>query len=69
MSSRGKLLAVERTLHQMEDYVQQVLAFDVRQGAPARVEKMLTFSTSRDAATSDTLAKAGTSALARPRLR
>jgi trehalose/maltose hydrolase-like predicted phosphorylase len=59
-------LAVERSLHQMEDYIQQVLAFDVRQGAPARVEKMLTFSTSRDAATSDTLAKAGTSALWRP---
>ena len=59
-------LAVERGLHQMEDYIQQVLAFDVRQGAPTRVEKMLTFSTSRDAATSDTLAKAGTSALWRP---
>ena len=56
-------LAVERSLYQMEDYIQQVLAFDVRQGAPARIEKMLTFSTSRDAATSDTLAKAGTSAL------
>src|SRR5271166_1958921 len=57
------LLAVDRSLYQMEDYIQQVLAFDVRQGVPARVEKMLTFSTSRDAATSDTLAKAGTSAL------
>src|ERR1019366_8560078 len=57
------LLAVERSLYQMEDYIQQVLAFDVRQGAPARVEKMLTFWTSRDAATSDTLAKAGTAAL------
>ena len=60
--SEDKPLAVERTLHQMEDYIQQVLAFDVRQGTPARIEKMLTFSTSRDAATSDTLAKAGTSA-------
>ena len=59
-------LAVERSLYQMEDYVQQVLAFDVRQGVSTRVEKMLTFSTSRDAATSDTLAKAGTSALGRP---
>ena len=27
-------LAVERSLYQMEDYIQQVLAFDVRQGAP-----------------------------------
>jgi trehalose/maltose hydrolase-like predicted phosphorylase len=59
-------LAVERSLCQMEDYIQQVLAFDVRQGAPVRVEKMLTLSTSRDAATSDTLAKAGTSALRQP---
>jgi len=58
--------AVERSLHQMEDYIQQVLAFDVQQGTPTRIEKMLTFSTSRDAATSDTLAKAGTSARWRP---
>ena len=62
----SELLAVERGLHQMEDYIQQALAFDVRQGAPTRVEKMVTFSTSRDTATSDTLAKAGTSALRRP---
>jgi trehalose/maltose hydrolase-like predicted phosphorylase len=59
----GRPLTVERSLHQMEDYIQQVLAFDVRQGSPARVEKMVTFFTSRDAATSDTLARAGTSAL------
>ena len=62
----SELLAVERSLVQMEDYIQQALAFDVRQGAPTRVEKMVTFSTSRDTATSDTLAKAGTSALRRP---
>jgi trehalose/maltose hydrolase-like predicted phosphorylase len=62
----GEALAVQRSLHQMEDYIQQVLAFDVRQGAPVRVEKMVTFSTSRDAATGDTLAKAGRSALWRP---
>ncbi|MGO9972926.1 MAG: glycoside hydrolase family 65 protein [Solirubrobacteraceae bacterium] len=59
----GEPLAVERSLHQMQDYIQQVLAFDVRQGVPVRVEKMMTFSTSRDAATSDTLVKAGRSAL------
>ena len=47
----------------MEDYIQQVLAFDVRQGVAVRVEKMVTFFTSRDPAISDTLAKAGTSAL------
>jgi alpha,alpha-trehalase len=55
-------LPVERSLYQMEDYIQQVLALDVRQGAPVRVEKMVTFFTSRDPATSDTLSRAGISA-------
>ena len=59
-------LAVDRSLHQMEDYIQQVLAFEVRQGAPVRVEKMVSFATSRDAATSDTLTKAGRAAVWRP---
>jgi trehalose/maltose hydrolase-like predicted phosphorylase len=52
---------VERRLTQMEDYIQQVLAFDVRQGEPTRVEKLVTFFTSRDPAVSDTLVKAATS--------
>jgi trehalose/maltose hydrolase-like predicted phosphorylase len=56
-------LAVERGLYQMEDYIQQVLGFDVGQGAAVRVEKMVAFYTSRDRAISDTLVKAGTSAL------
>src|SRR5208283_3974971 len=34
----GEPLAVDRSLHQMADYIQQVLAFDVRQGTPVRVE-------------------------------
>jgi trehalose/maltose hydrolase-like predicted phosphorylase len=55
-------MAVERTLHQMEDYIQQALAFDVRQGSAVRLEKMIAFYTSRDPAISDTLSKAGTSA-------
>jgi trehalose/maltose hydrolase-like predicted phosphorylase len=55
-------LQVERKLYQMEDYIQQVLAFDVRQGVAARVEKLVTFFTSRDPAVSDTLVKAATSA-------
>ena len=55
-------LQVERKLFQTEDYIQQVLAFDVQQGVPARVEKMVTFYTSRDPAVSDTLVKAATSA-------
>ena len=55
-------LPVERRLYQMEDYIQQVLAFDVRQGAATRVEKLVTFFTSRDRAVSDTLVRAATSA-------
>ena len=58
----GQPLPVKRTLHQMEDYIQQVLAFDVQEGAATRVEKMVTFYTSRDPAISDTLVKAATSA-------
>jgi trehalose/maltose hydrolase-like predicted phosphorylase len=54
-------IQVERRLYQMEDYIQQVLAFDVRQGEPIRVEKLVTFFTSRDPAVSDTLVKAATS--------
>jgi trehalose/maltose hydrolase-like predicted phosphorylase len=56
-----RLVQVERRLYQMEDYIQQVLAFDVRQGEPIRVEKLVTFFTSRDPAVSDTLVKAATS--------
>ena len=58
----GQQLPVTRTLYQMEDYVQQVLAFDVRQGEATRVEKMVSFFTSRDPAVSDTLVRAATSA-------
>ena len=52
---------VERRLYQMEDYIQQVLAFGVRHGEATRVEKLVTFFTSRDQAVSDTLVKAATS--------
>jgi trehalose/maltose hydrolase-like predicted phosphorylase len=55
-------LPVSRTLYQMEDYIQQVLAFEVSQGAATRVEKMVAFYTSRDPAVSDTLVRAATSA-------
>src|ERR1700749_2509671 len=58
---RGDLpLRAERVLYQMEDYIQQVLAFDVRQGEATRVEKLVTFFTSRDPAVSDTRVKAAT---------
>ncbi|HEY2552911.1 MAG TPA: glycosyl hydrolase family 65 protein [Streptosporangiaceae bacterium] len=60
--SDGQQLPVARTLYQMEDYIQQVLAFDVRQGVATRVEKTVAFYTSRDPAVSDTLVRAATSA-------
>ena len=60
--SGGQQLPVSRTLYQMEDYIQQVLAFDVVQGRATRVEKMVAFYTSRDPAVSDTLLRAATSA-------
>jgi len=55
-------LQVERRLYQVEDYIQQVLAFDVQQGTATRVEKMVGFYTSRDPAVSDTLVRAARSA-------
>jgi trehalose/maltose hydrolase-like predicted phosphorylase len=58
----GEQLPAPRTLYQMEDYIQQVLAFDVRQGEATRVEKMVAFYTSRDPAVSDTLVRAARSA-------
>jgi trehalose/maltose hydrolase-like predicted phosphorylase len=58
----GQPLRVERTLYQVEDYIQQVLAFDVQQGETTRVEKMVAFYTSRDPAVSDTLVRAARSA-------
>ena len=58
----GVALPASRTLYQMEDYIQQVLAFDVRQDEATRVEKMVAFYTSRDPAVSDTLVRAARSA-------
>ncbi len=58
----GESLSARLTLHQMEDYIQQVLAFDVRQGESTRVEKLIAFYTSRDPAVSDTLVRAARSA-------
>ena len=50
---------VARSLYQMEDYIQQVLALDVEQGSPARVEKMVSLFTSHDNAIAETLVAAG----------
>jgi trehalose/maltose hydrolase-like predicted phosphorylase len=59
-------VGVERSLYQMEDYIQQVLAFDVREGEPVRVEKMVAFYTSHDRAINETLGGAGKSAARYP---
>ncbi|MBV8430254.1 MAG: glycoside hydrolase family 65 protein, partial [Solirubrobacterales bacterium] len=62
----GEPVNVNRVLYQTEDYIQQVLAFELTAGTPVRVEKTVVLATSRDTATSDTLTKAGNEALRRP---
>jgi trehalose/maltose hydrolase-like predicted phosphorylase len=51
-------LAAERGNYQLEDYIQQRLGFDLQQGRPVRVEKLVAFYTSRDQAISDPLTSA-----------
>ena len=43
-------LDVKRGLYQMEDYIQQTLGFDLQQGQPVRIEKLVSFYTSHDQA-------------------
>jgi trehalose/maltose hydrolase-like predicted phosphorylase len=62
----GEPIDVQRSLYQMEDYIQQVLAFDVREGEPVRIEKMVAFYTSHDRAINETLGSAGKSAARYP---
>jgi trehalose/maltose hydrolase-like predicted phosphorylase len=60
---RGEeVLDVERDLHQMQDYIHQVLSFEVREGEPVRVEKMVAFYTSLDHAINEPLSNAGKAA-------
>jgi trehalose/maltose hydrolase-like predicted phosphorylase/beta-phosphoglucomutase-like phosphatase (HAD superfamily) len=51
----------ERSLYQMEDYIQQVLSFEVARGRSMRVEKMVSFYTSQDRAIDEPLGAAGRS--------
>jgi trehalose/maltose hydrolase-like predicted phosphorylase len=51
-------LEVERHTHQREDYIQQVLVFEVEQGTTVRVEKLAAIYTSRDRAISEPLESA-----------
>ena len=48
-------LEVARTTYHMEAYIQQVLAFDLQEGTPLRVEKMAAIYTSRDRAINEPL--------------
>ena len=57
----SKPVDVERSLYQMEDYIQQVLGFDLQEGVPVRVEKLVSLYTSRDRAINEPLTNAGKS--------
>ena len=54
-------LDIRRALFQAEDYIQQVLSFDVREGESIRVEKLVALYTSRDRAIYEPLTNAGKS--------
>ncbi|HEV2060056.1 MAG TPA: glycosyl hydrolase family 65 protein [Solirubrobacteraceae bacterium] len=54
-------LDVKRELFQAEDYIQHVLSFDVQQGEPVRIEKLVSLYTSRDRAIYEPLTNAGKS--------
>jgi trehalose-phosphatase len=51
-------LEARRGRYQMEDYVQQMLHFDLQQGRPMRVEKLVAFYLSHDRAISEPMANA-----------
>jgi trehalose/maltose hydrolase-like predicted phosphorylase len=51
-------LEVARMLYRMEDYIHQTLGFTLQQGRPVRVEKLVTFYTSRDPAINEPLGNA-----------
>ena len=53
-----KEVEVERTVYQMDDYVHQILGFEVREKEPVRVEKMVSFYSSRDTAINEPLTNA-----------
>ncbi len=55
----GARLYADRGLYQMQDYIHQVLSFEVREKEPVHVEKMVAFYTSRDAAINEPLVNAG----------
>jgi len=62
----GQRATPDRSLYQMEDYIQQVLAVDAQQGVPVRAEKLVAFYTSHDRAINEPLTNAGKSAVRYP---
>jgi trehalose-phosphatase len=54
----GEELEVARRTYQTEDYIQRVLAFEVDEGVPVRVEKIAALYTSRDRGISEPLENA-----------
>jgi trehalose/maltose hydrolase-like predicted phosphorylase len=53
-----KEIDVGHSLYRMEDYIHQVLSFDVQEKSPVYVEKMVAFYTSRDRAINEPLSNA-----------
>jgi hypothetical protein len=51
----GEEIEVDRNTYQSEDYIQQVLGFEMREGAPVRVEKIVALYGSRDRGISEPL--------------
>ncbi len=51
-------LEIERGLYRMEDYAHQTLGFDLQQGQPLRIEKLVAFYTSRDQGINEPLSNA-----------
>ena len=60
-------LEVDRATFQTEDYIQQVLSFDVHEREPVRIEKMIALYTSRDRGISEPMHNAGRSVTRYPR--
>src|SRR5215217_1625749 len=53
-----EVVGVGHSLYQTDDYIQEVLTFDIKKKAPVRVEKMVAFYTSRDHAINEPLTNA-----------
>ena len=62
----GEEVEVARSTYQSEDYIQQVLAFDVDEGTPVRVEKIVALYSSHDRGISEPLEAAAKSATRYP---